>query len=161
MLVKTGCPSNSFMKIGTSFLRNIEYNGPLQNWSMLSRSSVAIFSLTLRSIDCYQQAYHQRAVLVSLNGVTEIDHGPSLIPKLESPSLAAMASMFRSDMIILTAAQCASWRGVTNQHRQYGYRNQRSVWNRWSLISIGIHYVFFGYHGIIKILERSVLFGPE
>ena len=37
------------MQIGTSFLRNIEYVGPLHMRSMLSRSSVAMLNLTLRS----------------------------------------------------------------------------------------------------------------
>lgn len=39
--MKTGGPSNSFVKTGTSFLRKAAYEGPLHKRSMLSRRSVA------------------------------------------------------------------------------------------------------------------------
>ena len=109
VLVKTGDPSSNFAKTGISFFKNSGYVGPLHSCSTLSRSSVATFSFCLRSGLGVSNGRRK----AFLHGQYQLHRGGSdTVPRPGSPSLAAKASMFFSDMAALAAEQGASRRGA-------------------------------------------------
>ncbi len=104
-VTKTGGPSSSFIKTGTSLLRNMGYVCPLHKSSTLSLSSIATFSFTCVSRDGSASS-RSSCSHVRRASIFEV------VLRVESLSLAAKASTLWAAILMIDRPRSAYWQGV-------------------------------------------------